>query len=412
MSALTAGNPFFVTEVLCAEPTTSCRPPRGTPSWPAPRGSPEPPGRCSTRPPWSASGSSPALLAEITASADACSLDEPVAAGLLEADGGALRFRHEIARRAIEQEVGPHTAAELHRRILDRSSRARAWTTTPGWPTTRKAPSTGPRRSGTRPAAGDRSATLASRREAVSQYRRALRFVPGDEPLVRADLLDRLGTQLASLDQFGPAAEALEESVALWRARDVPLREGDALRRLSVAYYRLCRGPDEHAAIQRALDVLEPIGTSRELAWALSRTAALYMDGSETEKCYEYAQRARAMGRALDLPDVASDTLNTLACVEYPGDRWFDWIREALDLAVEHGFSDQTGRAYANLQAMLVDAMRYAEAERFYREGMAYCEEHDNHTSGLCLAGGQAQVLMVTGRWAAVEEICGGAAER
>jgi DNA-binding NarL/FixJ family response regulator len=49
--------------------------------------------------------------------------------------------------------------------------------------------------------------------------------------------------------------------------------------------------------------------------------------------------------------------------------------------------------------------MRYAEAERYYREGSAYCDEHDLRTSGLCLAGGEAEVLAQTGRWHEVEEI-------
>ena len=403
--ALTAGNPFFVSEVLCAADDELPASARDAVLARAARLS-EPGRAVLDAAALVGERVESALLAEVTG-ADACSLDEPVGAGLLEADGGALRFRHEIARRAVEHEVGPHTAAQLHRRILTELERAgvdddsrlahHAEGSLDGAATLRYA---------TR--AGDRSASLASRREAVSQYRRALRCVPADEPLVRAALLDKLGTQLSTLDRFGPAAGALEESVALWRAGGVPLREGDALRRLSIAYYRLCRGAEEHAVIERALAVLEPLGASRELAWALSRTAAQYMDGSETEKCYEYAYRAQAMARALNLPDVASDALNTLACVEYPGERWFAWVREALDLAVEHGFPDQTGRGYANLQAMLVDEMRYAEAERFYREGMAYCDENDNHTSGLCLAGGQAHVLMVTGRWAAVEEIADG----
>ena len=257
--------------------------------------------------------------------------------------------------------------------------------------------------------AGDRSAELASRREAVTQYRRALRFTGTDQPLVRADLLDALGRELATLDQWAPAAEALEESIGLWRAAGVPLREGDALRRLGTAYFRLCRGPEETVAIQSALAVLEPLGPSRELAWAFSRTAGQYMGREEPDKCIEYANRALALAEALGLPDVASDARNTLACVEYDrSDRWYPWMREALDLALEHGLHDQAGRGYANLLGLLTDALRYPEAERYYREGRAYCDEHDLATSGLCLAGSQAAVLMHTGRWAEVEEIAAG----
>ena len=343
-------------------------------------------------------------LLELVTGASVEALDEPVGAGLLLAEGPLLRFRHEIARRAVGVEVGPRRAATLHTRILagleqlgvadDARLAHHAAGAFDGDATVRYA-----RR------AGDRSAAMASRREAVAQYSRALRFVSTDRPLVRADLLDKLGTQLAALDQFGPAAEALEESVALWRAGGVPLREGDALRRLSMAYYRLCRGPEERAAAEQALEVLEPLGPSRELAWALSRMAGEFMD-SDPDRCLDYGWRARTMAEALDLPDVASDALNTLSCVEYDrSDEWYDWIRQALDLALAHGLHEQAGRGFANLQAMLIDDMRYAEAERHFRDGMVYCDENDNHTNALCLAGGQAGLLAATSRWSEVEEI-------
>jgi DNA-binding NarL/FixJ family response regulator len=344
-----------------------------------------------------------ALLAAVTgASGEA--LDEPVAAGLLLADGPVLRFRHEIARRAIGVEVTPRRAATVHTAVLAELERqgigddARLAHHAAGAFDAEAAVRYARR-------AGDLAASLASRREAVLQYTRALRFVATDRPLVRADLLDKLGDQWSLLDQYAPAAEALEESVGLWRAGGVPLREGDALRRLSMAYYRLCRGPDERASAEQALAVLEPLGPSRELAWALARMAGEFMD-SDPERCLHFGSRAREMAEALDLPDVASDALNTLACVEYDrSGQWYDWIREALDIALRHGVQYQAGRAYANLQAMLVDAMRYQEADRHFRDGMAYCEEFDNRTSGLCLLGGQVGLLATTGRWLEAEEM-------
>ena len=141
----------------------------------------------------------PGLLHAVTGAASGA-LDEPVAAGLLVPDGAVLRFRHEIARRAVEQEVGPHTAAEVHGRILVELEAAgvddharlahHAEGALDADAVVRYA-----RR------AGDRSAELASRREAVTQYRRALRFVPPDQPLVRAELLDRLGDEAGRAEQ-------------------------------------------------------------------------------------------------------------------------------------------------------------------------------------------------------------------
>jgi DNA-binding CsgD family transcriptional regulator/tetratricopeptide (TPR) repeat protein len=403
--ALTGGNPFFVTEVLCGGRDELPASARDAVLARAARLSPD--GRAVLDAAASVGERfGPDLLAAVTG-ADAHTLDEPVAAGLLVADGTGLRFRHEIARRAVEGELGPHRAAEVHRRILAELRRtgvtddSRLAHHAEG-ALDSEATLVHARR------AADRSAKLASRREAVSQYERALRAVPPDQPLVRADLLDHLGRQLAVLDQWAPAAVAMEEAVALWRDGEVPLREGDTLRGLSVAYYRLCRGPEEREAIAQALAILEPFGASPELAWALARQAAGFMD-ADPDRSLDLATRARDMAEALDLPDVASDALNTLACVEFGrSGGGLAWMQEALSVALRHGMHEQAGRAYANLQAMFMDSMRFAEAELVYRDGIAYCEEHDNRTSGLCLAGGQAGVFCVTGRWAEVEQISEG----
>ena len=174
LHALTGGNPFFVSEVLYA--TTDELPASARDAVLARAARLSPAGRdVLDAAALIGERVEPDLLATVTG-ADVRTLDEPVAAGLLVADGDGLRFRHEIARRAVEQEVGPHAAADMHRRILaalvrsgvDDDARlahhaegaldARATSDTPAAP-------------------GDRSASLASRREAVAQYRRALRFV-------------------------------------------------------------------------------------------------------------------------------------------------------------------------------------------------------------------------------------------
>ena len=388
MHALTGGNPFFVSEVLRGESDQLPASARDAVLARAAR--------------LSAAGRDvldaaalvgervePDLLAAVTG-ADAASLDEPVGAGLLVADDTGLRFRHEIARRAVEQEVGPRTAAEVHRRILaeletsgiddDARLAHHAEGALDAAATVRHA-----RR------AGDRSAELSSRREAATQYRRALRFVGTDQPLVRAELLDAMGRELATLDQWAAAAEVLEESIELWRAEGAPLREGDALRRLSVAYYRLCRGPEVMVAVRSALEVLEPFGPSRELAWALSRMAGEYMGNEMPEEC-------------TSTPAAPSRWQTPSACTTSPATRATPSRASSTTAATggtpgsarrrprpEHGLPDPAGRAYANLQDMLMDAMRYPEAERFYREGQVYCDDHDLATSGLCLAGGQAK---------------------
>jgi AAA ATPase domain len=57
------------------------------------------------------------LLAAVTGCPPAA-VDELLASGLLSGDGRWLRFRHEIARLAVQQAIPAHRRGDLHRRIL------------------------------------------------------------------------------------------------------------------------------------------------------------------------------------------------------------------------------------------------------------------------------------------------------
>jgi predicted ATPase len=57
-------------------------------------------------------------LLEATAGCPATAVDELLACGLLAADAGRLRFRHEIARLAVEQAIPARRRAAIHGQIL------------------------------------------------------------------------------------------------------------------------------------------------------------------------------------------------------------------------------------------------------------------------------------------------------
>ena len=354
--ALTGGNPFFVSEVLRGERDQLPASATGRRAGPGRAVVGRRPRRARRGGPRRRARRARSAGHAVTGADTSARSTNRVAAGLLVSDDAGLRFRHEIARRAVEQEVGPHTAAEVHRRILaeleasgiddDARLAHHAEGALDADAVVRYA-----RR------AGDRSAELASRREAVTQYRRALRFVPPDQPLVRAELLDRLGDELAALNN-GPAdaCDVLEESIALWRSQDMPVREGDALRRISSAYWRTCRGPECVAAADGALRLLDRLGPSPELARALSLSASRAMRSEEHDLARTYSARALEIAETFDLGDVRCDVLNTLACVDAcTGGVWEPLMREALALALAGPYTTQIGRTYANLQTCLVD---------------------------------------------------------
>jgi len=339
-----------------------------------------------------------ALLNAVTACPPPA-IDEILASGLLAGDGEWLRFRHEIARLAVEQAVPAHRRAAVHTRILDALSSfgceddARMAFHAEG-------AGDGPAVFRYASSAAGRAAELASHREAAMQYQRALRFAGGADQATVAGLYDGLAYELGLLDRWQDAIDAGERALALWRQAGDRPRESATLRHLSHTMWRLCRGAEANAAAENAVAIVEPLGPSAELARAYASLAADRMEDGRHDAAIELSRRAQALAVSLGLPEVLSDTLNTEACATArKGGDWTALMKEALEIAVAGRMQAQAGRAYANMHAMYSIQRRFGEAERCFAEAIAYCDEHDIGTYGTCLRGERTGLLEKTGRW-------------
>ena len=93
------------------------------------------------------------------------------------------------------------------------------------------------------------------------------------------------------------AITSCETAVALWRDLGEPLREGDALRRLS-RYHWMCSNNDgAERAARESLDVLENLPAGPELAMAYAAQAQLGMLLDEAERTMVWGERAIALAR-------------------------------------------------------------------------------------------------------------------
>jgi DNA-binding CsgD family transcriptional regulator/tetratricopeptide (TPR) repeat protein len=328
-------------------------------------------------------------------------VDELLGSGLLVADGAgdSLRFRHEIARLSVEQAIAAHRGGAMHARILaallaaacDDDARLAFHAEAAG-----DAPAV-LRHAGS---AARRAAELASHRESAAQYDRATRFAAEAGPRVVAALYDELANELSLVDRFEDASAAREHALTFWRIAGDRLREGDSTRRLSRTMWRLCRGPEAQAAARDALDILAPLGPTAELAWAYSNLATQLMLEGAHEAARELARQAEAIAEPLGLNEVCSDARNTQACVAATlGEPWLDQLRGALQLAIDSGLQEQAGRAFSNLYAMLASSRRFEEAAQAYRDGLAYCEEHDLGTFFTCMQAERTSTAEKLGDW-------------
>jgi regulatory LuxR family protein len=80
------------------------------------------------------------------------------------------------------------------------------------------------------------------------------------------------------------------------------------------------------------------------------------------------------------------------------------WARDGFGLTGPSGIA--AGRAYCNLQTIATIGNRFADAERYYTEGIRYCEDRELGVFSTWRTGGWAGALMLTGRWDEAETVC------
>ena len=326
-------------------------------------------------------------LLEAVTGHPAVAIDELLAGGLLVEDGAGVRFRHEIARLAVAQAVPAHRAQRVHQLVLSAlcsfgcEDEARlafhAEAAGDAEATLRYAT-----------AAAHRAVRLGCHRETAAQFERALRARRGVDPATAAALNEGLANELALLDRWQEAEHAAELALALWREAGDRLREGDALRRLARVRWVLCRGQEALAAVEAAVATLEPLGDSTELARAYA-VLRLPADGSRRLRGRDRPGAARAgVGHPVSTPPTCCPTRSTRRaparcrwvwsgpspCASRWTSRW------AATPGSGGARSHQTGR-HPRLPAGV------AEAERYFAEGLRYCEEHDLTTYALFMRG-------------------------
>jgi DNA-binding CsgD family transcriptional regulator/tetratricopeptide (TPR) repeat protein len=394
---LTGGNPFYLTQVIAAgtdQVPASARDAvlaRAARLSPAARTVLEAAALIGTRVEFP-------LLASVT-DGPAAAVDELIAAGLLTGDGVNLRFRHEIARLAIQDAVPGHRRGLTHTAILASLGRAG------GGDDARMAfhaegAGDGPAVRQYATAAARRASALGAHREAAAQYERALRFAADGEPGALSRLYDGFAYEAGLLGRWPDAVDAREQALARWRRAGDDLRAGDSWRCLASALAAVSRGQDALAAARGALGLLEPLGPTTELAWAHAVLAALQMAHYEHTQAIELARRAQDVAGPLDLTEVLSHALNTEACsLQATGGDWAAPMGRALDIARSGRNDVVTGRAYVNFFANYVADRDFAPAEQYFADGVAWCDDHDLSSLAAFIRTERASMLMRTGRW-------------
>jgi DNA-binding CsgD family transcriptional regulator/tetratricopeptide (TPR) repeat protein len=402
--ARTAGNPFYVTEVLDAEGPSM--PPTVRDAVLARVARLE----AGTRDVLDVVAASPTAaevwLLEAVCGACTDALAACLAAGMLVDVDDGVGFRHEIAREAVEGALSAARRRQLHGEILAalvsrpvQADPARlahhaeiAGETAPALRYAR--------------AAATRSASVGAHRQAAAQYSRALRFADHLAPSQRADLFELRSEALYAADEQVESIADLNAAMSLHREAGDISREADAMRRLVPRL--TCRGLIDEArdAAARAVELLEPLPVGREFGSALGAMAQLQLTIDDFDGAIEWGRRAAAVAAEFDDAATYAEVAITLGTAELwrDGPSRSDGLERALASAQAEGVAAEVPRALNNLSWAAVVQRVHPSADRWIEEGLAYSEGHDLDLWRLSILSARARSELNQGRWTAAIE--------
>ena len=220
--------------------------------------------------------------------------------------------------------------------------------------------------------AGSRALVLDVER-AERQLTRALELAPADAP-ERGLLLEDWARAVQQQGRLREAGEALEEALAMRRAREEWSAAGRILTRLGIVRNRLA-DPKAGDIIREAVDLLEAEPVGAELVSAYAHLAGYQAITGHAEEAIEAADRAAALTAELGLPEPAFALhFRGVARTNLGDAEGIDDLELALQLAIDQGLGRETAVIYGNLAGVIWQQRGPAAAIASARDGIAFCE--------------------------------------
>ena len=333
---------------------------------------------------------------------DEAALDACLASGMLTSGGSDLSFRHELARLAIIAELPRGRARDLHRRALEALQRR-------GTDEGRLAFHAEGAGFATKArdyyvAAGLKLRALGSHREAARQLQRALSVGEPLPPLERLPVLEAYAEECRAVDRVQDAISAREEAVELARDLGDVHRQAGNLSHLALTHVRAGRNADAERSSREALELLRGLPICPETADALAAQALLRMLNRDHGEAIDWGERALQCAEELGYAEAVGSAHNIVGTVlillEIPAG--IARMQKSIDLLRDSGMASTP---YANLGSSLGETYQLDAAERWLREGIAYCSARDLDAGTFYMTAWLAVVTMHLGRWSEAADL-------
>ncbi len=395
--AVTAGNPFFVTEVLSSgseavpasvrDAVVGRAAALGDGARAALEAAAVVPDRVELDLLRAVSGCTPADLAECER------------ADLLRIGPRVAAYRHELARNAVLDHLPAVRRRELHAAVVEHllarsghhESRIAHHADLAGDSATALRHAA---------AAADQATRLGAHHEAAAQMDRALAHLESADPDRAATVLGRAAGIFQSTGRLDAALDAATRAVDLRRQQsheDLAVQ----LATRSRVLWLMARGEESRADIHEAVRLIDDRPGSPGEVRVLGTASALHMLARQIPDALATGHRAVALARERDDHDGLMRALNAVGAAS-----WFAEPDQAEPLLVEsletaRGLRDDVGIATAmvNLGSGAGEVRRYPTARRWLEEAQDFCRERDLDHSRDYATSWLARIDLEQGRW-------------
>jgi DNA-binding CsgD family transcriptional regulator/tetratricopeptide (TPR) repeat protein len=318
------------------------------------------------------------LLARLGAT-DAA-IDASLAGGLLEEVEGQLGFRHELAREAVLGTVSVARRRALHAAVLaalEAVPEARADLATLAHHAAEAGDADAVARLA--PAAGRQAAALGAHREAWAQFARSLPHLDRLPDDAHTEVLVAYAAECEILDRYADAREAWRLAIGRWRAAGRTERWADLLTDVARVSERMGENDAAESAIAEAVAVLEALPPGAALVRAYEVRATLRMLDRDMDAAIAWGTRTIDLATALDQPPmVAAASVTVASSLLLRGDPGYvEPFERAIALAQAHGLDVEHASAHVRRGSGAGELHRFEEAERHLRLGLEVAEQHD-----------------------------------
>jgi DNA-binding CsgD family transcriptional regulator/tetratricopeptide (TPR) repeat protein len=325
--------------------------------------------------------------------------------GILRVDRERVSFRHEIARRALEQSLQGTRRLAYHRDVL---AALRADPAADPAQVLHHAAAVGDVDVIVEvgPGVAEEASCAGAHRQSVGYLDLLLEHIDRFPTARQACLVENHAMESYWTGHVADAVASQRRAVELRRQLPDAEALGDALRWLSRIHWWEGDSEAAEANALEAIAILEAgAPDTATLAMAYSAHAQLLMLALRDHEAVETAERAVALARRLGEDDVLSHALNNLGTSLHRLDdaRGKTLLQESLAVALRVGADEQACRAYVNLAWGVVDDHEYVEAARILDEGITFAEAREQIAFLSYLHGLRARLELEIGNVRAAE---------